>query len=385
MLFPVSARADSKTFEPSRDTYVDSEVPNGSYGSIGLGAVGYYTSGPYSKFALFHFDTSSIPAGSVIESAKLTVRVGGCTGSGASYERIAAGAYISNGSPGWTESSTYQQLSTNGSSLGGGGPQIVPCSPGSYTDLNVIELVDAWVNRSFSNDGLYLGPVSGVSNWTRVMYMREATASSRPKLTVNYSVPFESVDTPDGGLPDTSSPSASSNTVKSQSSSQPLDPDKSLSPPTKLTASQVSNSKAIRLNWEKSVSNNVSHYRIFRIDVNGSGLDKKIGEVANSETSFTDEGTQEGKTYSYFIRAVRSEKESMNTELVQIQVMAISKQSQKSPMALEKSNKRLSRLIIVVGSITILAIFALVILLVKHRKLHHKHKALLSSHSDQKK
>lgn len=377
--------AESKTLEPTRDTYVDAKIPTASYGTIGLGIIGYETPGSYSKIALLHFDTSSIPAGSVINSAKLTVRIGGCTGSGLDQGLTSIGGYITNGSSAWTESSTYQQLSTSGSSLDGAGSKIVPCLAGSYVVFYATELVKAWVDRVIPNDGLYLSPVSGGANWTRVMYMREATSASRPKLVIDYSVPYEAVDTPDGGAP-TSSSSATpaTNTAKAVASSQPIDPDESLIPPTKLTATQVKKSNDVELTWEKSTSEGVEYYRIFRMEIDGEAIDTKIGEVSGTENKFTDKNTEAGKTYSYFLRAVRNQRESKNTDPVQIEIITVAKDGQKSPEVLQEANKQLNRQLILALIMAALIAIAFIVLAQKHRRLHHKHKASINSGSAQK-
>lgn len=382
---PSTVSADSKTLEPTRDTYVDAKIPTASYGSIGLGIFGYEAAGPYSKIALMHFDTSSIPAGSVINSAKLTVRIGGCTGSGLDHGLTAIGGYITNGSPAWTESSTYQQLSTSGSSLDGIGSKIVPCLAGSYVVFYATDLVSAWVDRVVPNDGLYLSPVSGGANWTRVMYMREATSASRPKLVIDYSVPYEVVDTPDGGAP-TSSSSATpaTNTTKAVASSQPIDPDESLIPPTKLTATQVIKSNEVELTWEKSSSDGVEYYRIFRMEIDGDVIDTKIGEVSGTENKFIDKNTEAGKTYSYFLRAVRNQRESKNTDPVQIEIITAAKGDQKSPEVLQEANNKLNRQLILALILGALFATAFIVLALKHRRLHHKHKASINSDSVQK-
>ncbi len=380
LFLPSTVFAESKTLDPTRDTYVDEEIPNASYGNIGLGIIGYETPGSYSKMSLMHFDTSSIPAGSVINSAKLTIRIGGCTGSGSDTGLTSWGGYLANGSPAWTESSTYQQLSTSGSSLDGVGSKIVPCSAGSYVDFDTAEIVRSWVDGVIPNDGLYLSPVSGGNTWTRVMYMREATSASRPKLVIDYSVPYESVDTPDGGPPASSGSSTpTTNTSKALATSQPIDPDETLIPPTRLTATQADGSNQVELTWEKSTSEGVEFYRVFRMEANGDAIDTKIGEVSGTTYKFTDKNTEAGKTYSYFLRAVRKQRESKNTDSVQIEIATVAKAGQKSPEVLRETNKQLNRKLLLALVLMVIAVTALIVLAIKHRRLHHKHKALINS------
>lgn len=377
ILIPSVTYADTKTFEPSRDTYIDEKLPNSSYGTIGLGTIGHEVVGSYSRMVLLHFDVSSIPTGSTINSAKLSVRVGGCTGTAADLGHTSLGAYITNGSQAWSESSTYQQLSTSGSSLDGIGSQIVPCSTGSYVDLNAVELVKAWVDRIIPNDGLYLSPVGGANNWARVIYTREATAASRPKLSVDYSVPYEVVETPDGPPMTNDSSTSNSNTATAPSISQPIDPDETLSPPTKLTATQTDTSLDVQLKWDKSQSEGVEHYRIFRVGADGT--DVKIGEVAGSEAQFTDNTAEANKQYGYYLRAVRNQKESANTDSVQIKVQSITKDATQSPEVLKKTNDQLGKWLSVSIVATLVAVTAFCMLTIKHKKLHQKHKELIKA------
>jgi hypothetical protein len=173
LLLAPAAKAESVTLEPTRDTYVNSDVPNGSYGNIGLGTVASGPGDGSSQKVLMHFDLSSIPAGSTVDSAKLTMRLGGCINSSAYAGRVSIGAYLTNGSPAWTESSTYQQLSTSGSSLEILYSQDVLCTPGSYVDFGATSLVGYWLDGTMPNDGLLLN--QGYRWWVldaRILYER---------------------------------------------------------------------------------------------------------------------------------------------------------------------------------------------------------------------
>lgn len=360
------AHAETKTFEPSRDTYVDEALLNSSFGSIGLGTVGYQPSNSSSKITLLYFDISSIPNGTIVNSAKLTMRLGGCVGNESGVGNTSLGFYLANGSPAWTETSTYQQLSTSGSSLDIAFSQIVPCSPGSSIDFNMKEMVQYWTDRMIPNDGMILLPVNS-AYWTRVFYMREATAASRPKLTIDYTIPAEEVTSPDGPAATPSPTSAPSvNTQQADSASQPIAPDLSLNAPTKLNAKQKGSELTIDLQWEKSNSDGTEAYRIFRKEMDSETVYQKIGEVDASNTTFDDTKVIAGKRYSYFVRSTRSGRESINSDTVSIDVRAEASANVATASTISTTNN--STYLYIIIALLILLVILIIILLLLHRK-----------------
>lgn len=373
-----TAFAETKTLEPQRDTYVDQESPNSSYGSIGLATVGYQPATSSGKVMLLYFDTSSIPNGSVINSAKLTVRLGGCIGNTPSQGNISLGAYVTNGSANWSETSTYQQLSTSGSSLEILYSKVISCTPGSYVEFDAKELVNYWISGTVKNEGILLNPVSS-TYWTRVFYTREAAASSRPKLEVDYTIPYEEVTSPDGGPISEASdaPSSSTNSSASELISQPIAPDPTLNPPTELKAEQKGTDKQIVLKWSLSNSENVNNYRIYRLEEGKKETGQKIGEVAGTESTFTDSDVSEGKSYTYYLRSVRNNLESINTEPVSIEVKGATTENNASRT--KAVTKKYTSYLYALGAVLLIACIALAVLAKRHHKLHHKHKELKKS------
>lgn len=376
--------AATVTLEPTRDTYVDSGAPNSSYGNIGLGVVKDQPSDGSSSLILMHFDVSSIPAGSTISSAILSIKLGGCINSDPSAGRITLGGYQANGSPAWTESSTWAQLSTSGSSIDGFFSQDISCSAGSRFDLDFLPIVSYWVDGTSPNDGLLINRVNGGGYWTRVFYMSEAAAGSRPTLTVSYEPPYESVTTPDGppessdgasSTPSTTKkPESGSNTVVAESSPEPLAPDTSIVTPAKLTAKQVTNSSHVSLSWQASKTSDISVYRIYR-KIAGQTTYTKIAEVDKSKLSYTDTKTSLSKQHSYFVRAVRNSKESLNSPVVSITVQP---QSKSTTLVKKQEDSRLPWILAAILALLLLAS------LVAYKLLHKKHKKLHAAHSKAK-
>ena len=381
------AHAESISLQPTKDTYVSSAAPTSGYGSIGLGTVSYQP--PTARqMVLMHFDINSIPAGSNISSATLTMRIGGCINNSASAGSISSALYLTNGSPAWTEASTYQQLSTNGSSLDGFSTKTIGCTPGGYMSFEMTEAMQYLVDRSIPNDGLVLLPVGGGEYWTRVFYMREATDSSRPALKINYTIPSETVTSPDGGPIEStdsseggSSAGTPTNSIKADKADVPLAPDLTIIPPVSITASQPKdNSKIVNLEWKKSETTDVQKYRIFRKST-GQEVYTRIAEISADKTTYQDKDIKANTQYSYFVRAVRNEKESENSPVAIITI------SNKNPSIIQaKAAETASNYVWLFLGITVLLLIATIIAYLrlhkKHRHLKNREATTKSPHSE---
>jgi len=98
--------------------------------------------------------------------------------------------------------------------------------------------------------------------------------------------------------------------------------EESISPPSDLTIKSEKNDDGdniVNLSWEASTDEGIDSYRIFRSEENRISY-VLIGEVDSTETNYTDESVEEGKTYFYVVRSVVGEKESRdsNEEVVTI-------------------------------------------------------------------
>ena len=380
--FPMVAHAESISLQPTKDTYVSSAAPTSGYGSIGLGTVSYQP--PTARqMVLMHFDLNSIPPGSNISSATLTMRFGGCINNSASAGSISSALYLTNGSPVWTEASTYQQLSTNGSSLDGFSTKTIGCTPGGYIVFEMTEAMQYLVDRSIPNDGLVLLPIGGGDYWTRVFYMREAADSSRPALKINYTIPSETVTSPDGGPIEStgstgsgSSAGTPTNSIKADKADVPLAPDLTIIPPVSITASQPKdNSNIVNLEWKKSETTDVQKYRIFRKS-SGQEVYTRIAEISADKTTYQDKDIKADKQYSYFVRAVRNDKESENSPVATIQISS----KKTSTLQTEPTNTTPNYMWLVLG----IAVLMLIAIIIAYLRLHKKHRHLKNKEATKK-
>lgn len=376
--------ASSVSLEPTRDTYVDSSLPNSSFGNLGLGTIKNRPTDSSVAMSLLHFDLSSIPAGSTISSANLRMRLGGCIGNFEGSGHIAPAAYVANGSPAWTESSTYSQLSTSGSSIDAFSSQYISCSPGSYFDIDLKPILSYWVDGTIPNDGLIITRINGGDYWTRVFYMSEATESSRPKLTVTYDVPYESVPTPDGppATPETSTSSeptakkSEGNTVVAEATPESIAPDLTIEPAAKLTAKQEKDKTSVVLSWDASKTKDIKAYRIYR-KIAGEKTYSKIAEVDATKREFLDTKTKSGLQHSYFIRVVRGDSESLNSPTASIVIQ--SKAVVSAKVVVKESGNTSWVWLIIAAVLLLISLIAYKKLHTKHKKLHAKHKELVDS------
>jgi len=380
IFIPPVAHAETVSLQPTRDTYVDSGAPTSSYGSIGLGVVSQLTSPSSSRIVLLHFDLSSIPTGSTVTSAVLTMRMGGCINSEASAGNINSALYSTNGSAPWTESSTYQQLSTNGSSLDTFAAQVVGCNPGGYIDFDMMGLIPYIVEGLAPNDGIVLKAVNGGDYWTRVFYMREAVSASRPTLNISYEIPYEVVETPDGGPTAESeaadSESVDTNSIKADESGEPLAPDLSIIPPASLTVSQPNDvTDSINLTWAASATPDIQQYRVYR-KVAGEAVYSKLAEVPASNKTYKDLKVKPGVQHSYLVRAVRSEKESPNSPVATLVANSAKQQTEQATAGGDTTQGYMWALLCVLSALLVCFVGAYFVL---HRK-HHKLKAVHAQH-----
>lgn len=366
LLAPISTQAATKTFEPTRDTYIDEALPTSSFGAIGLGTVSYQPSGELLRIMLLHFDVSSIPAGSTITSATLKLRLGGCIGGG-STGGISLGAYTAGGAPTWTESTTYNGITGVGS-YDVLGDTTVSCTPGGYFTMNAAEVLPYWVNNTIPNDGFVLVPVqTGSTYWTRVFYMSEAASGSRPTLTVNYEVPYEEVSSPDGAPATTTGTTANATTATA--APQPLAADTTLAAPQQLVATQKEDPLRVSLSWKKSVTETTQGYAIYR--KKGTGSYQKIASNNADQLTYTDKDVQRGQSYSYLVRSVRDGKESESSPVATIKLQ---NKTQKQASAAGMASGTNQRLLI---AWSLLALLIIAAGSYAYYRLHHKHKRLV--------
>lgn len=153
------------------DASIDSVQTTKNYGANTAVAVGLVGAGQ--RQGLLRFDLSSIPAGSVIDSATLTLMLTGSNSLPLRAHQI---------------TSAWSEAAVTWSSLNGAYAAQVDASlagSGSTLSTSVISSVQAWVNSPASNNG-FLFERDLTASAPSFFSSEYATVASRPKLSVCY-------------------------------------------------------------------------------------------------------------------------------------------------------------------------------------------------------
>lgn len=184
----------SAGYAGTRDTKIMSDIPDTAFGS----AAALEVDGDPAKAAIIEWDVGSIPPGSTVTYASITLSVTNHS-SGQTYELYEMKRDWAESESTWTLYSGLNPWGTpgaDGADDRGHTPlgAIATSYPGQFTyNLNAdgIALVQSWVDAPSSNHGIvildYIEPRDGID-----FESREAiTAGKRPKLTVEAVLPAE--------------------------------------------------------------------------------------------------------------------------------------------------------------------------------------------------
>lgn len=150
------------------------------------------TGGGVPRRALLQFDLSSIPAGSTVVSAVLTLT--------AFANRLSADTLaVHRVTQAWTEAGvTYNKYDGTTSWGTAGGDYdatadatfVAPATTGATVDVAIASLVQEWVNGA-TNNGMIMKveTETGTSKGGQISSSDHATAGYRPKLVVTYTLP----------------------------------------------------------------------------------------------------------------------------------------------------------------------------------------------------
>ena len=262
--------APNSSYAGTSDTYLSENAPTSNFGSSTALVLDGNDPNPTGNdlVTVIKWDTSSIPAGSVADSAQIAIDV--FDASSGSYE-------IYEMKRSWVESeatwnvfaagNNWQTAGANGSQDRGStvlgaltasavGPYNISLGP------DALALVQSWIDNPGSNNGLIIANTS-TGNGLDFRSSEYAAATSRPKLTISYSPPFV----------DTESPSAPSGLQT-----------------TGNTDTTVS------LQWNASTDNvAVTEYKIYRDGV-------EVGST--SGLTYTNAGLTPGASYNYRVTAL---------------------------------------------------------------------------------
>lgn len=169
------------------DTYIDQFLPTANNGNLDRMDVRWYDPGTglsEHMQALLRFDLSSIPAGSTITSATLTLHNTRAAANGAG-DVLNIGRVTSA----WTEAHTWNMGIPSSVPTGIVTPSVAgltqsPVAPEPYAIPGVEALVQGWVDTPASNFGVILTTTQNLN--LRFATSEHGTASARPKLDVTY-------------------------------------------------------------------------------------------------------------------------------------------------------------------------------------------------------
>ncbi len=132
------------------------------------------------------FDLSSIPSNAIIESAKLSPKLYGQSGTSATDANV-YGAYRITSS--WIETTTWPDK-PSASATSESTVNLQPATNGNWYDWLLTDMVQGWVNGSYTNYGVKIQALSPTSTNYRYFYSSNyGTVDYRPKLEITYSVP----------------------------------------------------------------------------------------------------------------------------------------------------------------------------------------------------
>ncbi len=179
----------------TRDTKLSSSNPTINYGS----ATSLRADGSPDETILVKWDTSSVPAGSVVQSASLTFKITNATvDSYEIYEMMADWDEVTTNWTMYSSTGSWELAGAQGPSERG--TSVLGTLAASLTGFVTVELnaagvalVQSWIDNPLGNFGLIIQDYASASDGVSFNTSETSTASNRPKLTIRY-LPTDSGD-----------------------------------------------------------------------------------------------------------------------------------------------------------------------------------------------
>ena len=195
--------APTAGYAGTTDTYMSSNAPTSNFGSSAMLLLDGDDPGRSGNdlASLLKWDISSIPPGSLVDSAQITLDVfNSTTGVYEIYElksnwvEAEASWNVFAVGSGWQTPGAQGPLDRGSLVLG----TISPAFSGSYSiSLNAkgLALVQSWIDDPATNNGIIIAN-SSTTGGLDVRSRKYGTAAQRPKLTVTYSPPVTDTESP---------------------------------------------------------------------------------------------------------------------------------------------------------------------------------------------
>jgi len=184
----------SNALFPTDDTFINQNVPDGNMGNVAWLRVRGYSG--WAIYTLIKFDVSSIPSGSIINSATLNLKYRTEPGEGNPVGHTLETHKILNNwneeTVTWNTQPTHEQTATSSA--------IVPATSNTWMTWNVINDVQSFVNGTKTNYGWKI--IDIVDSQDIPYFYSKEYNSSIPYLEINYTIPKENIPpTADAGGP----------------------------------------------------------------------------------------------------------------------------------------------------------------------------------------
>lgn len=214
-VYKTHAATETKVLTPIADAWIDYANPGTPHPNGNFSVINAYSPDRTAN-SLVKFNMTSIPIGSIIDSASLGLFIDACepTGNG---PVLTTSRLISN----WSESTATWNTNLHVTTAGKASSNTTVCARENSAVFNVKDIVQAWTSGS-SNYGFLISSDSTMI-FSQSFFSRD-NQYDLPYLNITYSSPSEQTTTPDGGTTGGTTGTSSSSTGNSANTSSGSSP-----------------------------------------------------------------------------------------------------------------------------------------------------------------